>query len=284
MLAAASDPDAPLVVSTWGNDFTLHASANPLLGRWTGRAVKRADGLHADCQRDLRLAWKWGFPRNRLQIVLPGAGGVRRDVFFPALDNPASEDGDSPAFLDEIPVSAPVVVNPRGLRAYIRNDTFFRAVPLILERHPGTVFLCPAMEGSAEAEAWVRRVRGGEAVRLLPKLSPRQMAAVFRRSWTAVSPSEHDGTPNTLLEAMACGCLPIAGDLESVREWIEPGVNGLLVNPDDPVALARAVGDVVADSSLRREASRRNQQIIASRADYTQVMASAEAFYGQLLV
>ena len=33
----------------------------------------------------------------------------------------------------------------------------------------------------------------------------------------------HDGTPNTLLEGMACGCLPVAGDLDSIREWLKPG-------------------------------------------------------------
>ena len=37
--------------------------------------------------------------------------------------------------------------------------------------------------------------------------------------------------PEAILEAMALGCFPIAGDIESVREWITPGVNGILVDP-----------------------------------------------------
>jgi glycosyltransferase involved in cell wall biosynthesis len=282
ILAAASDPEAPLLVSSWGNDFTLHASGNPVLGRQTCAAMARADGLHADCQRDLRLAWKWGFPRNRLQIVLPGAGGVRREVFHPA-GQPGTQDFSLRSALAGIPDSTPVVVNPRGLRAYIRNDTFFKAIPLILKSQPDTVFVCPAMQGASQAQSWVRRLGIEAHVRLWPRLSADEMADVFRRAAVAVSPSEHDGTPNTLLEAMACGCFPVAGDLDSVREWIEPGVNGLLVNPADPVSLARAVSDVLADGGLRKEAARRNQQIIADRADYARVMAAAESFYKQFL-
>ncbi len=282
ILAAASDPEAPLLISSWGNDFTLHASGNPLLGRQTRAAMARADGLHADCQRDLRLAWKWGFPRNRLQTVLPGAGGVRREIFHPA-GQADTQDFSRRSALADLPESTPVVVNPRGLRAYVRNDTFFRAIPLILRSHPDTVFVCPDMQGSSQVQSWVRRLGIEAHVRLWPRLSADEMADVFRRAEVAVSPSEHDGTPNTLLEAMACGCFPVAGDLESVREWIEPGVNGLLVTPSDPVSLARAVSDVLSDGDLRREAARRNQQIIADRANYAQVMAAADSFYQHFL-
>lgn len=282
IVAAASDPVAPLLISSWGNDFTLHAPAGLLLGRQTHKAMARADGLHADCQRDLRLAWKWGFGRDRLQIVLPGAGGVRRDLFHPKSE-PVADSTGLGSLLSDVPDSAPVIVNPRGLRAYVRSDTFFRAIPPILKAHPDAIFICPAMQGAAQAHSWISRLGIEAHVRLWPGLSPQQMADLFRRADAAVSPSEHDGTPNTLLEAMACGCFPVAGDLESVREWIDPGVNGLLVDPSDPAALARAVSDVLADSGLQQEAARRNQQIIASRADYEKVMATAESFYGQFL-
>jgi glycosyltransferase involved in cell wall biosynthesis len=282
VLAAASDPTPPLLISSWGNDFTLHASGSPILGRQTRATMIRADGLHADCQRDLRLAWKWGFARNRLQVVLPSAGGVRREVFHPGGGSDTRPSAPGP-LLSDLPMSAQVVVNPRGLRAYIRNDTFFRAVPLILENHPETVFVCPSMQGASQAQSWIRRLGIESQVKLWPRLSAREMADVFRRASVAVSPSEHDGTPNSLLEAMACGCFPVAGDLESVREWIEPGVNGLLVNPADAVGLARAVSDVLSNPHLRGEAAHRNEQIIADRADYTHVMAAAEAFYRQFL-
>ncbi len=88
---------------------------------------------------------------------------------------------------------------------------------------------------------WVRELDLDEHVSLLPLQTRAQMAGHFQQALVAVSPSTHDGTPNTLLEGMACACFPIAGDIESLREWIVPGVNGLLVDPGDPAALADGI-------------------------------------------
>jgi glycosyltransferase involved in cell wall biosynthesis len=169
------------------------------------------------------------------------------------------------------------------MRFYVRNDTFFQSLPLVLQRHPQSRFLCPAMAGERQAEGWVRRLGLNERVELLPRQSRERMAQLFRQSAIAVSITEHDGTPNTLLEAMACGCFPIAGDIESLREWIEPGVNGLLVLPGDPQTLAQAIIQAWEDNELRRQAREHNLKIIAHRAEYGQVMTRAEAFYHQLV-
>jgi glycosyltransferase involved in cell wall biosynthesis len=97
-----------------------------------------------------------------------------------------------------------------------------------------------------------------------------------------VSPTTHDGTPNTLLEALACGCFPVAGDLESIREWIKPGQNGLLVDAGDPSALAAAILRGLNETALRKKAAEQNAVIIAERAEYTRNMALAAKFYEKI--
>jgi len=74
MLAALAQPQAPLLVSVWGNDFTLHAPSTPWMRRYTRQALQGAQALHTDCQRDLRLARAWGFSAEKPAVVLPGAG------------------------------------------------------------------------------------------------------------------------------------------------------------------------------------------------------------------
>jgi glycosyltransferase involved in cell wall biosynthesis len=160
---------------------------------------------------------------------------------------------------------------------------FFKAAGLLKAKKPEVVFLCPGMQGEPEAVQWIRRMQLEGSVHTLPMLSADGMAAVFRRAWISVSPSEHDGTPNTLLEAMACGCFPVAGDLESLREWIDPGINGLLADPRDPTLLASAMLQAVEDHALRARAKERNLRIIAERADYADVMRAAEGFYESAL-
>jgi glycosyltransferase involved in cell wall biosynthesis len=139
------------------------------------------------------------------------------------------------------------------------------------------------MAGVRPAQRWAARLGVEERVVLLPSLSPEQLGALFRRSQVSVSPSEHDGTPNTLLEAMACGSFPLAGDLESIREWIEPGVNGLLFDPANPQSLAQDILRALADEPLRTAAAQLNQRLIAERGTYEMGMAKAEQLYERLI-
>ena len=105
------------------------------------------------------------------------------------------------------------------------------------------------------------------------------MADLFCAATMTVSPSTHDGTPNTLLEGMACGSFPIVGDLESLREWIEPGVNGLVVDPNDPEALSTAMITGLRDASLRERAATRNRAIIETRASREATRPALERLY-----
>ena len=266
-LAMEETAALPLLVSVWGNDFTLHARANPWRGRLTRRGLGRADALHPDCQRDQRLAREWGFAADKPGIVLPGGGGIQMEVFYPASQAP----------------KAPVVIQPRGIRAYVRNDTFFQAVPLVLKARPEVRFLCPAMADQAQARRWVSELGLEAAVALLPKIPRPQMAELFRQAQVVLSITTHDGTPNTLLEALACGCFPIAGDIEALHEWIRPGENGLLVDPRDPAALAKAILQALGDEALRARARQENLRLVQERAEYGKIMRGAQGFYEQLV-
>jgi glycosyltransferase involved in cell wall biosynthesis len=267
MLAADAYTGVPLMVSVWGNDFTLHAASNGLMRHYTMWTMQVADALHADCLRDIRLGKEWGFDPLRPALVIPGNGGVRTDVFYPA-----AEQADKP-----------IVINPRGFRTYVRNDTFFQAVPRVLAKRPEARFVCVAMAGEPQALKWIQQLNIAHAVELLPAIPHVQMGEVFRRGQIIVSASIHDGTPNTLLEGMACGCLPVAGDLESIREWIRPGKNGLLADATNPESLANAILEGLDNKDLRRQAAGMNQKIILERAEYAHCMATAERFYERIV-
>jgi glycosyltransferase involved in cell wall biosynthesis len=269
----------PLIVSVWGNDFTLHAPSTPIMKRYTHLVLDRADGLHTDCQRDLRLAHNLGYSKDKPAVVLPGGGGVRTEIFFSKMNsNSKFLNLEHNKYQERL-----FVINPRGFRSYIRNDAYFQAIPEVLERFPDVKFICPAMADSDQARMWVDRLGITPSVDLLTKVSRREMADLFRKSVISVSPSTHDGTPNTLLEAMACGCFPIAGDIESLREWITTGVNGLLVDPTNPHEIAAAILEVLGDGKLRQEAAGVNLNLIAKEAEYNQVMARAMTFYQELV-
>jgi len=263
MLAADAYTGVSLIVSIWGNDFTLHGPSTPLMQHYTRWTMQVADALHSDCHRDVRLAREWGLGTGRPSLVAPGNGGIRTDVFYPP----------------EGLVEKPVVLNPRGIRQYVRNDCFFKAIPLVLEKHPDTKFMCTSMAGKSQAVQWIRELKIEHAVELLAPMPNVEMANVYRRAQILVSPSIHDGTPNTLLEGMACGCFPVAGDLESIREWITPNENGSLVNSNDPRSIADGIIHAIENKNLREKAAGLNREIIAARAEYKSNMVKAEDFY-----
>ena len=70
------------------------------------------------------------------------------------------------------------------------------------------------------------------------------MADVF------VLPSLSEGSPNALLEAMACGLPIVATRVGGVPEIAVDGETALLVPPEDPVALARAIDRLLRDRAL----------------------------------
>jgi len=268
-----------LLISVWGNDFTLHARSTPIMSHYTRQALDNCDALHTDCQRDQRLAVEWGFDANKPRIVLPGGGGVQMDIFYPP-ENIQAADEIRPT-TDNVSIK---IINPRGFRAYVRNDTFFHAIPSVIDKIPNVYFVCPGMRGEEQAHNWVSEMGIGDKVDLLPPQTRQQMADLFRSAQISVSITTHDGTPNTLLEALACGCFPIAGDIESLREWITPGVNGLLVDPGDPIGLAEAILNAISQPELRKHAKIRNLELVKERAEYRTCMRVAEEFYSRLIL
>jgi glycosyltransferase involved in cell wall biosynthesis len=128
------------------------------------------------------------------------------------------------------------------------------------------------MAGSPLAAKLVRRIGAESRIHLLPVLDVPQMADLFRAARVSVSLSTHDGTPNSLLESMASACFPVVGDVESVREWVRDGHNGLIVSADDPAAVSAALFRALTDDALLQVARDRNRALVHERASRASIM------------
>jgi glycosyltransferase involved in cell wall biosynthesis len=63
-----------------------------------------------------------------------------------------------------------------------------------------------------------------------------------------------DGMPRAMLEAAACGRPLIVSDVPGCRQFVRPGVEGLVVPPGDPAALAEALARLAGDRAWRQQA------------------------------
>ncbi|MCJ7520340.1 MAG: glycosyltransferase family 4 protein [Anaerolineaceae bacterium] len=271
MLAESTPLSIPLVVSIWGNDLTFHARTSPLMAMHTRRTLKRADGLLADASRDVVLARQWGLRESVPTLVVPGNGGLDLEAMRNVL-----KEKELPFLLPE---GRPILINPRGFRpGSVNQDVFFKSLPLVLEKIPAAFFVCTAMQGQPQAERWVDDLKLGEYVLLLPYLPQEQLWRLYSRAQVYVSLSSHDGTPNTFLEALACGCFPVVGDIASLREWLTNGVNGLLVDPREPRKAADAMIKAVTDESLHLSTLKKNYEMIQKRAEISGIRKEFNTF------
>ena len=90
-------------------------------------------------------------------------------------------------------------------------------------------------------------------------------ADLFVLASRVAADGDRDGLPNVLLEAGAQELAIVASRVAAVPELIEDGVNGRLVPPDDPAALAQTLATLIADPAARRRLGRAARRRVLER-------------------
>jgi glycosyltransferase involved in cell wall biosynthesis len=92
-------------------------------------------------------------------------------------------------------------------------------------------------------------------------------ASAFCLPCRVLESGDRDGIPNVLMEAMACGLPVITTAISGIPEIVENGVNGQLIPPDNPEALADALVCLNRDPQLARSLAREAQATVHERFD-----------------
>ena len=78
---------------------------------------------------------------------------------------------------------------------------------------------------------------------------------------------DRDGIPNVLVEAMAMGVPIVSTHISGIPELVKDGVTGLLVEPENPLALADALGRLLCDRELAEKLSESGRLRVAEEHD-----------------
>ena len=103
--------------------------------------------------------------------------------------------------------------------------------------------------------------------------------ALLTRARMFVLPSRSEGTPLTVLEAMACGLPVVATRVGGLPEVVVEGKTGHLVPPEDPAALAEAILTVWRDPGVGQAMGRTGRQRAEDRFNVRRMVADYETLY-----
>ncbi len=106
--------------------------------------------------------------------------------------------------------------------------------------------------------------------------------AIVARAAMSVSPSHAEGISNAILEAMVLRLPVVATAVGGSPELVREGVNGFLVPPGAPAALARRILDLLASAELRKRMGAKGRRIAEREFGVAQMRASYDALYEDL--
>ncbi len=82
-----------------------------------------------------------------------------------------------------------------------------------------------------------------------------------------VLPTDYEGQPFAVIEALAAGVPVVATDIASIASMLEDPTNGRLIERSDTTGFADAIGSLLADAGERRRMSAANRELAEQRYD-----------------
>ena len=261
---------------------------------------RELDLAHAEgWQRRLSLRRWYGFIGMQARVarqiprVVTVSESSRRDI--------ADQLGVSPGKIAVVPVGV--------------DSSVFRPMPAV-KKVPGRIMttassdvpmkgLLPLLEGLAKLRTEhdgahlvvVGRLREGstipaaldrlglnQAVRFVSGVSDQAIVDLYAEAQLAVVPSLYEGFSLPAIEAMACGVPLIATTGGALPEVAGPsGESALLVEPDDPGALANAMSSLLCDEPLRLRLGAAGRRRVAERFTWPVTARATAQQYFELL-
>jgi len=142
----------------------------------------------------------------------------------------------------------------------------YKGIPYLIEaarilREEGVRFECDVVgQGpmTAELQKMIDDKNVGDVLRLAGPRPQEEVTRMMGEATLFVLPSivaadgQMEGIPVALMEAMASGRPVVSTKISGIPELVEDGVSGLLVEPEDPVALAQAMREILENAVRAR--------------------------------
>ena len=268
----------PYVATPWGSDVLEEQQA---FREWYCRPLTRRLIGGADL-----VTVHSEYMREQIRRLHPSAGpvvrigrGVNLRRFRPGLDVGALRARW------EIGEDARVIFSPRLAKPFYNHDVIMKALPSVQKQFPKAMLIMTEHWADPAYIEDLRRLAARlgvlDQIRFVGDLPYSDMPLWYNLADVVVMMPLSDGMPNSLLEAMACGTVPILARLPQYAEVVQDGVTGRLVEREER-DLAEAIVGVLDDSALKADMEARNLAYVSEMGDQDREMSRMEDWYHKL--
>ncbi|MCA1581406.1 MAG: glycosyltransferase [Acidobacteria bacterium] len=250
-------------------DYELRSTGR-LLGNVSLRSPRRLAANSASAVVD---AIRRGVPASRV-FLLPNVVDTSRFA-------PGPHPRPAASAADPRPAAGVRLLAAGRLVPQKRFDRFLRALAAV--RRQSAVAVTGLIVGSGplrgELETLARELGlSADAVEFRGAVP--DMRAAYLESDVFVLTSDHEGTPNVVLEAMASALPVVTTRVGGVTELIDSGKTGMVVEPRDDEGLSAALAALAADPDARKRVGRDARESILATASLARLPDYLSRLYG----
>jgi glycosyltransferase involved in cell wall biosynthesis len=260
----------PSVVSAWGDDILILPPKSRLIRWYTKKVLDYADCIYAVSHNigDHIIA-DFQIPGSKVKYF---PFGIDTDLFSPD-DATASNTGT------EIEI-----FSNRGYFPVYDNETLVRGFALAYAKDSR---LRLTLKGDGPLEQAVRDLVTAlglsGVVTFKGRTAYTDVPGDYRNADIFITTSVSDGTPVSILEAMASSLPCIATHVGGIPEWVGDGRTGILIGPRSPEEVAKALLQLSGDPALRSRMGMEGRKVIVRKGQWNSLMAQAEKDYQALI-
>lgn len=253
------------IVTNWGSDIFLFGRMRIHKNR-IREVLENCDYYSCECDRDIKLAKEFGFC----------------GITFPTFPNTGGFDlKQVESERNRLPTSARKLIMLKGYQNWAgRSLVGLRALERCADILQGYTIAIYSAPYDVEVAAEIFTANTGIPVQILKHNTPHQeMLELHAKARISIGLSISDAISTSLLEAMVMGAFPIQSSTACVDEWVQHGASGMIVPPEDPEVIEKAIRAALFDDRLVDNAAAINWQIALSRLDGEALQKQAVHIY-----
>lgn len=251
----------PFLISIWGSDVLVAPNSSKILKYMESYALRKSDVITTipEFMKDYILK-VFEVSENKI-VRIPW--GIDLELFKRGYEKEVKRLKGNLLIKN----NSPVILSNRAITPHYNIEKIVDAIPYIIKRHPDVIFIFTKGNGTSEytnkIKTKVTDLGVTENTRFIEKMVlPQEMAIYLNISDAIISIPKTDQFASSIMEGMACGVIPIVGNLEVYKQYLIDRENAFFVNGEDPLEISKRVIYCIEHRELKENFYQINREII----------------------